>query len=157
MKNIQDRVAHAVEEMAWERRGENRHYYYKSVRHGDKVRKVYYGKGPAAEVAAQAAELKRAVRARRTEALRRLRASYEDAAEMVDRLNREMDCIAKAVLIAAGCKEHRGEFRRRASKEHKETPMEVTKMRTSSQSNRTERPPAVDPQSPTPNVKTEEA
>ena len=85
---------------ATERRGENRHYYYKSVRHGDKVRKVYYGKGPAAEVAAQAAELKRAVRARRTEALRRLRASYEDAAEMVDRLNREMDCIAN--LLSAG-------------------------------------------------------
>ena len=131
--------------MAWEKRGDSRRYYYKSVRHGDKVRKVYCGKGSAAEIAAQTAEIKRAARTRRTEAWRRVRASYEDAANVVEQLNHETDCIVKAVLIAAGLREYRGEYRRRASRKHEEPHMEASAMRTLNQSPGDAPPPAVDP------------
>ena len=51
--------------MAWERR-RNQFFYYRSVRVGRKVKKVYLGKGPAAEIAAELDALARAARKART-------------------------------------------------------------------------------------------
>ena len=62
--------------MAWERR-RNQRFYYKSVRAGGKVKKVYFGKGPAAELAATATEWGQRHRKERAAARRLARIIHE--------------------------------------------------------------------------------
>jgi hypothetical protein len=52
--------------MAWEQRGEKR-YYYRSVRNGKKVKKVYFGSGAEAAAVAEMMEVSRLERERRNE------------------------------------------------------------------------------------------
>ena len=64
------RVAQNIaSKMAFERRG-NKRYFYKSVRVGGKVKKIYFGVGPVAIAAAEAMKVTRLERERRREAMR---------------------------------------------------------------------------------------
>lgn len=57
--------------MAWERRGRHgRMYYYRSERRGGKVKKIYFGTGPAAAAAAMAAQQRQEDRQRQAARLR---------------------------------------------------------------------------------------
>jgi hypothetical protein len=77
------------------------------------VRKRYVGRGEVAELVAHADETRRAVRERRR---RDERAELERARE-ISEAGAELDAAAKvlarAVLVAAGYHDHKGEWRRR--------------------------------------------
>ena len=87
--------------MAWERRN-NRLYLYESRRVGDRVEKVYIGRGLAAAVADRMATDARLDRLDRDERL----AASEAALEPLDRVMDELDEVAgewlEATLLAAG-------------------------------------------------------
>jgi hypothetical protein len=108
--------------MAWEKRG-NQSYYYRSVRVGKQVKKVYYGSGPAAALAARSADLARANRTAGREAERQRREEYAVVTSSAHRLMVEVDELMKAELSVAGYYCHRGEWRRRGSQQMEEQTM----------------------------------
>ena len=99
--------------MAWETRGSSR-YYYQSERDEDgRVKKRYIGAGEIAELVAHADETRRqsreARRAREREELERLQTA--DAAQ--EEFFKAVDTITRAALVAAGYRNHKGEWRLR--------------------------------------------
>jgi len=86
--------------------------YYRSVRHGDTVRRVYVGSGELVRIAHEGDVAERAAeeRARREAELERER--LEALAAPVEELSEAADILACAHLIAAGCHRHKGEWRR---------------------------------------------
>ena len=86
--------------MAWERRG-NQHYFYRSVRCGGKVKKIYYGRGDLAMAAAESLELARLGRERRKEAMQSQRGRYEEADAVVAGLGDELDRLIDAEWMVA--------------------------------------------------------
>ena len=99
--------------MAWEQRG-GRHYYYQSERDEEgRVKKRYIGAGEVAELIAHADETRRqsqeARRAREREELERLQTA--DAA--LEEFCKAVDTITRAALVAAGYRNHKGEWRLR--------------------------------------------
>src|SRR4051812_7407159 len=99
--------------MAFEARsGSTRQYYYRSERHGDRVRKVYLGTGPDAQ------EQDRLVRERRQEreaelsALATQEARFARAEKALRDLLELARALLEATLLAAGYRERRGEWRR---------------------------------------------
>jgi hypothetical protein len=100
--------------MAWEIRGRGGRYYYRSCRVGSRVRKIYFGKGPAAEAAAREDQHARGARraAREAARLRREGAAAIDALVAIY-LNGSADIIQAALLEAGYHQHHRGEWRRR--------------------------------------------
>ncbi|MEQ8788444.1 MAG: hypothetical protein RIC55_19190 [Pirellulaceae bacterium] len=107
--------------MAWERRGNHR-YYYRSVRNGTKVKKIYLGCGRAAELAAQEFDAARKRRKTDREADLRHRRQYRAAVGSVDRLTTEVDAEMATVLSAAGC------YRRSGVWHVRQKPQEDTRM-----------------------------
>ncbi len=101
--------------MAWETRGSSR-YYYQSERDEDgRVKKRYIGTGEIAEVVAHADETRRRARQERREReleeLERLKTA--DAA--VEEFCTAVDTITRAALVAAGYRNHKGEWRLKRS------------------------------------------
>lgn len=96
--------------MAWETRNGNR-YYYQSVREDGEVRKVYVGRGELAELLAHAAETRARVRASRAADERAELACLEDLAAPLRELDKGAETLARAVLVAAGYRRHKGEWR----------------------------------------------
>ena len=97
--------------MTLERR-DRRLYYYRSVREGEKVRKVYVGAGEIARISHEGDILRRtereAQRKREKAELERL----ETLAAPVLELSEAAEVLARAHLIAAGYHRHNGEYRR---------------------------------------------
>jgi len=87
-------------------------YYYRSVRDGEKVHKVYVGAGEFARVFAEGDILRRtnrrAQRDREKEELGRL----EALANPIDELSEAAKVLVQAHLIDAGYHKHKGEYRR---------------------------------------------
>ena len=95
--------------VAWEARGGGR-YYYKVSRDDGRVRRLYLGNGPVAELAARDAELRRAERRARARSQARLEAAEAASQELAELA----DLLARAALVAAGYHRHdRGAWRRR--------------------------------------------
>ena len=88
-----------TDNMAWERRG-NKHYYYRSIRVGGKVKKIYFSNGPLAMAAAEAMEVARRERERRNEARRMQREQYQHADAALAALAGELDRLLAAELMA---------------------------------------------------------
>jgi len=87
-------------------------YYYRSVRAGEKVRKVYEGSGELATIAHEREIMNRAVReherresAKGLERLETLMAPVEELCEAAE-------ILLRAHLIASGYHRHKGEWRR---------------------------------------------
>ena len=87
--------------MAWERRAKSA-YYYRSVRVGSSVTKVYCGGGAAGRAAAEADAARR--RRRQVDALawQRERSSLESVAAAGRLYEEACALLAEAVLLAAG-------------------------------------------------------
>jgi hypothetical protein len=99
--------------MAWEQRG-SRRIYYRSERDGRRVRRVYLGSGPVAELAATLDELRRAERRAEAQARRAEEARRSAAAALLERLVHAAGLMAEAALERAGYHRHdRGKWRRR--------------------------------------------
>ena len=101
--------------MTLERRN-GRPYYYRSVRDGERVRKVYVGAGEIARISHEEDMLQRttreAERKREKEELERLKALAAPVLE----ISEAAEILAHAHLIAAGYHRHKGEYRRARGK-----------------------------------------
>jgi hypothetical protein len=87
--------------VAWEKRG-TRKYFYRSVRTGGRVRKLYYGAGLVGELAASVDALRRAERRAVEQALREERTRLDAAAALTRDLSRGCELLAAATLLTAG-------------------------------------------------------
>jgi hypothetical protein len=103
--------------MGLETRQTGRPYYYRSRRDGRRVRKEYLGCGSAAEFMALIDERRRQEAARVAEARRAALAAFEEEERPLADLCRRIETLARAELLADGCRRHdRGESRRRRGK-----------------------------------------
>jgi hypothetical protein len=100
--------------MAWERRSNGRHYFYRGERKDGRVRKVYFGAGPAASLAADRFVGERAARAELAAAHSAERVRIGAAERAVEALAAGTDSALSAALMAAGFHQHdRCAWRRR--------------------------------------------
>jgi hypothetical protein len=98
--------------MALENRG-GRVYYYRSVRDGEKVRKVYEGSGELARIAHERVIMNRAaLEHERRESAKELEGLEALAAPFLE-LSQTVEILVQAHLIAAGYHRSKGEWRRR--------------------------------------------
>src|SRR4051812_8211975 len=96
--------------MGFDRRG----YYYRSVRDGDRVRRVYLGKGPAAQLGALLVEERAAECRARSHAWLAREADLAGPDDRLLQLSELADRMTRATLLAAGYHRHdRGAWRRR--------------------------------------------
>jgi hypothetical protein len=95
--------------VSWERR-KGSSYYYRGIREGKRVRKVYLGGAPEA-VAAARVDAERRVH---EQAERTARAEVEQLDAQMDRMCRVVQRLMTAVLYSEGFHRHdRGEWRKR--------------------------------------------
>jgi hypothetical protein len=99
--------------VGWETRGDCGPYYYRSVREGDRVRKVYGGGGVMGKLIAQVDEMRRRKQEDEAEHWREERKHLEQSAAFVRELEEAAKILARAELLALGCYKRRGEWRRR--------------------------------------------
>jgi len=98
--------------MAWEKRGSST-YYYRKQRDGNRVRSVYIGRGPGAEICAEEDMEERLERA----AFHDVRRERHDAEASLDSQMNEIKIsirrITNAALQAAGLHKHKGQWRKK--------------------------------------------
>ena len=101
--------------MAWDRkaRGDRRGYYYRSVRVGGEVRKVYLGRGDGALAAARQVEGRHEQRQALRRALLDEQAEVAQADDLLRQLHALLTLFVEAVLHDAGYHSHHGSWRRR--------------------------------------------
>jgi hypothetical protein len=87
--------------MAWEKRVGGR-YFYKSVRRNGRVKKVYYGRGPAAELAARIDADARERRAVDVATLQAMSARFDPVDGAMAALDAACSLAVEATLVAAG-------------------------------------------------------
>jgi hypothetical protein len=97
--------------MAWEKRG-GQSYYYRSVRDGERVRKVYLGSGIFGELAARRDEEKRERQAAERDCEREELGYLEALAAPVLEIEEAAEVLTHAALVASGYHRHKGEWRR---------------------------------------------
>ncbi len=85
-------------------------YYYRSVRDGDTIRKVYIGSGELARTAHEWDLVHRATQERERQEVEREREKLEALAAPVLGLDHAVDVFARAHLISAGCHRLKGEW-----------------------------------------------
>jgi len=106
--------------MAWESRGA-RTYYYRSVKHGGCVTKVYMGKGPFVAMLVDEVEQERVQRQAKAEAWRQARQEMEALNAQISTWWNASSTLIDAILTAHGFYRHdRGPWRKRA--DHPGTP-----------------------------------
>ena len=97
--------------MSWDKRGI---YYYRHVRKGSRVRRVYVGSGTKAVRAAEEDERRRAARQAQVAAERAEKARLSAIHDKSRSFTSAVDLLVKAALLAAGYRQHdRGEWRKR--------------------------------------------
>jgi len=97
--------------VALERR-DGKLYYYRSVRDGERVRKVYVGAGEIARIASESDILRRSGQeAKRQESKAELERLEALAAPVVE-LHEAAAVLVRAYLVASGCHRYKGEWRR---------------------------------------------
>jgi hypothetical protein len=97
--------------MALEKRGANL-YYYRSVRDGEKVRKVYEGSGELAGIAHEREIISRAVRKHERRAEREELDRLVALVGPVEELSEAAEVLVRAHLVAAGYRRYQGKWRR---------------------------------------------
>lgn len=100
--------------MGWDRkrRGAASGYFYQSVRTPTGVRKVYFGRRTAGQLAAAAVEQRRQARLAARKAVREERDATAEADRLAAELTAWADLLATAWLVLTGHAHHRGEWRR---------------------------------------------
>ena len=96
-------------------RRDRRLYYYRSVRDGEKVRKVYVGAGEIARISHEGDILRRTERDAQREKQRAELECLQALAAPVEELSEAAEILSRAHLIASGFHTHKGEYRRARS------------------------------------------
>ena len=97
--------------MALEKRNGNL-YYYRSVRDGEKVRRVYVGAGEIARIAHEHDEQRRAQEERRRQEERRAQEGLDALVAPVLEIAEALEILIRAHLIAAGYRRYQRHWRR---------------------------------------------
>ena len=97
--------------MTLERRDGNL-YYYRSIRDGEKVRKVYVGAGEFARIFAEGDILRRTGRKAQREREKAELERLEALAAPVEELSEAAEVLVRAHLVDAGYHRRKGEYRR---------------------------------------------
>ena len=100
--------------MALERKDGNL-YYYRSVRDGEKVRKVYVGAGEFARVFAEGDILRRTSRKAQREREKAELETLKGLVAPVEEVSDAAKVLVIAHLVARGHRKHKGEWRRARS------------------------------------------
>src|SRR5688572_11594025 len=98
--------------MAWEERGGRRYYYQSELVEDGRVVKKYIGAGEIAELISHADETRRRTREARRAQEREELERMEALAAPVLEIDQAADILARAHLVAAGYRLHKGEWRR---------------------------------------------
>jgi hypothetical protein len=98
--------------MALEKRDGNL-YYYRHVRDGDRVRKVYVGSGELARIAYEQDLIKREAEEHKRKEEREEREKLEALVSSVEELSEVAEIITRAYLIAGGYRRYQGHWRKR--------------------------------------------
>jgi hypothetical protein len=98
--------------MALEKRNGNL-YYYRHVRDGDRVRKVYVGSGELARIAYEQDLNKRTAAEHKRKEEREEREELEGLASSVEELCEVTEILTRAYLIASGYRRYQGHWRKR--------------------------------------------
>ena len=98
--------------MAWELRHGRKRYFYKSVRVGGAVKKIYLGAGPAATEQARLVSERQHQREADRATLAADKARVVAADRITDELLNVASVLFESILLAAGLRRHRGEWRR---------------------------------------------
>jgi hypothetical protein len=100
--------------MGWERRPNKLGvaYFYRSIRLGDRVKKVYYGRGEAGHEAAAALERRRKGRLEANKLLQEARNGTEESDQLANELREWAEVLLDTWLILTGHRKRRGQWRR---------------------------------------------
>jgi len=98
--------------MAWEERNGNCYYYQSERDEEGRVRKRYIGTGDLAETIAHAEETMQRVRRERREWERAELERAQALASPLLEIEEAADILARALLVAAGYRRHKGQWRR---------------------------------------------
>lgn len=102
--------------MAWEQRGAQT-YYYRSVKRGGRVHKVYMGKGPFVAMLVEEVEQERAERQAQAEAWLKVRTEMEALDAQIAAWWDASTALVDATLSAQGYyRHHRGAWRQRGQR-----------------------------------------
>jgi hypothetical protein len=96
-------------------RRDGRLYYYRSVRDGEKVRKLYVGAGEFARVCSETDILRRTSRRAQREQDRAELEKLKDLVAPVVEVSDAADVLVIAHLVDGGYRKHKGEWRRARS------------------------------------------
>lgn len=99
--------------MAWDQRANGRRYYYRSVRDGDRVVRVYLGGGARAETFAAKVEKKVAERKAQCAAAAAEEARFATVMASLDKLNTVVEAVVRAAFAEAGYHRTSGKWRKR--------------------------------------------
>jgi hypothetical protein len=99
--------------MSWDAKGPHGVYFYVSVREGDRVRKIYAGKGERALELARQIEARRQEQRAGREARAREQAQVAGAEQALRELRDAVSLLVQAVLVGEGLHQRRGQWRRR--------------------------------------------
>ena len=100
--------------MTLERR-DGRLYYYRSVRDGERVRKVYVGSGEFARICSETDILRRTGRRAQRERERAELERLKDLVAPLEEFSEAAEVLVIAHLVNAGCRKRKGEWRRARS------------------------------------------
>lgn len=114
--------------MSWESRpGSKSKYYFWAERHAGKLVKTYFGSGARAKFAAETDSAARKAREADAMAARALVAELEPLEAQTLAMMVSVEEITKAALLAAGCHQHHGSWRRSGkAKRSREIPRDPT-------------------------------
>jgi hypothetical protein len=101
--------------MAWQVRG-NKRYFYRSVRAGDRVVRLYLGTGRDVELMADQMELARLERAAEASIRRDLEDRYAASTRALGQLCQVTDLLVSAALTDKGFHKYRGHWRKRRAR-----------------------------------------
>jgi hypothetical protein len=87
-------------------------YYYRSVRDGEKVRKVYVGAGEFARICSETDILRRTGRRAQRERERTELEKLEGLVALVEEVSEAAKVLVTAHLVDGGYRKHKGEWRR---------------------------------------------
>jgi hypothetical protein len=88
-------------------------YYYRHVRDGDKVRKIYVGAGELARIAYEQDLIKRTIEKHWQQEEREEREELEGLATSVEELCEVTEILTRAYLIASGYRRYQRHWRKR--------------------------------------------
>lgn len=98
--------------MGWEQR-RGRSYYYRKVREGGRVRSEYMGGGTYAQRCAEIDGSDRQERAAKRAVERATRQAEATVDRQLADAESALSAMTHAALVAAGCHQHKGQWRRR--------------------------------------------